>query len=197
MQGSADRKSTEPIVRAGLTSDSAAKLPTSSRETCCGTVERWSSSGAVQHGEEAATATAAGADPNAEKSGQGRSGQVRAGQGWTGADRHNGGQKNGTTFSSQIVRERLEHGAGRSQHGPARRSKQPGLDLHARNLQQAIRTFLARGYLLSMALPVPADSTTSPLPANPATPPSKHPPAPTDLMPAGLESVQHPYASRP
>ena len=159
-------------------------------------MELWSS---AQCGEEAAaTAAVAGADPNAERSRQGRSGQIRAAQG---VDRHKRGQKNGTTLDrsqndySKRNGTAAAHGAGRSQHGPARRSKQPGqagLDLqqHARTCSKQYGIFLARGYS-SMAFPVLADSTTSALQQSPL----KHPPAPTDLIPAGLESAQQPYAS--
>lgn len=139
----------------------------------CGAVEQWSS---AQCGEEAAaTAAAAGADPNAERSRQGRSGQIRAGQVWTdttGSEEWHDFKQKPDNYSKRNG-PAAAHSAGRSQHGPARRSKQPGqagLDLqqHARTCSKQYGIFLARGYS-GMASPVPADSTTNALQQSPSS----------------------------
>ena len=142
---------------------------------------------------EAATVAAAGADPNAERSGQGRSG-------WTAVDRHNGVRRMA----------RLQTEAKTKRNGPAAAhartwcwslSTRPGKEEQAagtgrtrlaacENLQQAIRDF-SDSRILRMAFCASVDFQQIP----PAIPPPKAPPAPTDLIPAGLESAQQPYAS--
>ena len=148
----------------------------------CGAVEWWSSQ--CRCGEEAAAT--AGADPNAERSGQGRSGQIRAGQVWTGTTEseeewHDFRQKPdtnvkrnrpaaahvGTWCSSPSARPGKEEqtaGTGRTRLAAA-----------CENLQQAIRTFLARGYLGWPSLcrtqpPAPSSSKSIPSPQAPTSP---------------------------